>query len=78
MEEVQKFEDKIELLSLNLFDTNQEEIEIVEVFQKYFNTALGWHYYLDLAWIVREIKKYQEGPSYSMPGLEVAFCNSYL
>lgn len=53
--------DKIELLSMDLFDTNREEMEIVETFQKYFDVALGWHYFLDLAWIIRNIKPIPRG-----------------
>ena len=52
---------KIEILSLDMFDTHKEEMDIVEQFQKYFNADLGWHYYLDLAWIIREISALPKG-----------------
>ncbi len=49
--------EKIEILSLDLFDTHKEEIGIIEQIQKHFlNTDLGWHYYLDLAWIIRDVR----------------------
>jgi len=53
--------EKIEILSLGLFDTHHEEMNIVEQFQNYFGAELGWHYYLDLAWIIREIRALPSG-----------------
>lgn len=52
---------RIELLSLDLFDTHREEIQIVEAFRRHFDAVLGWHYFLDLAWIVREVKTLPRG-----------------
>ena len=57
----ENFSEKIEILGLDLFETHKEEIGIVEQFQKYFGPALGWHYYLDIAWIVREISSLPRG-----------------
>ena len=49
--------EKIEILSLDLFDTHKEEMGIIEQIHKhFFNPDLGWHYYLDLAWIIREVR----------------------
>lgn len=52
---------RIELLSLDLFQTHREEIQTVEAFQRYFDAALGWHYFLDLAWVVREVRTFPRG-----------------
>lgn len=49
--------EKIEILGLNIFNTLKYEMDIVERIQKYFNQGIGWSYYLDLAWIVHEIKR---------------------
>lgn len=54
-------QDKIEILGLELFKTHTEEMGIVERFQKHFSHVLGWHYYLDLAWIIREVKALPKG-----------------
>lgn len=53
--------EKIEILSLDLFDSYKEEMDIVERMQKHFNQGIGWHYYLDLAWIMREVRKLPRG-----------------
>jgi SAM-dependent methyltransferase len=53
--------EKIEILGLNIFNTHKEEIDIVQRFQMYFKADLGWHYYLDLAWIIREISALPKG-----------------
>ncbi len=53
--------DKIEILSLDLFKSHNEEMEIVKRMQKYFKQGIGWHYYLDLAWMIREVKKLPRG-----------------
>jgi len=47
---------RIEILSQELFESHREEIGIVDAFRNRFSVCLGWHYFLDLAWIVREIR----------------------
>lgn len=54
-------QDKIEILSLDLFETHREETEIISLFHKYFGHALGWHYYLDIAWIIKHVKSLPKG-----------------
>ena len=53
--------DKIEILSCEIFETHKEEIEIVECVRKRMNKQIGWHYHLDLAWMVKEIKRVPKG-----------------
>lgn len=52
--------ERIEILSIELFNSHREQIGMVEQFQERFKPTLGWHYYLDLAWILKEI-------TYSLP-----------
>ncbi len=53
--------EKIEILSLDLFQALKEEMHVVESIQKYFNMGIGWHYYLDLAWVANVIKDLPKG-----------------
>jgi len=53
--------DKIEILSLDLFEKLKDEMNIVETIQKYFNIGIGWHYYLDLAWMISIVKDLPKG-----------------
>ncbi len=54
--------EKIQILSLDLFRTLRYEIEIVENIQKLLdNQGIGWHYILDLAWIVSKIRRLPKG-----------------
>jgi ubiquinone/menaquinone biosynthesis C-methylase UbiE len=55
------FSDKIEILGLDIFDTHRDEIEIVKKYCEYFDAALGWHYYLDLAWILKGVSTLPKG-----------------
>jgi SAM-dependent methyltransferase len=52
---------KIEILSLRLFDTHKEEMDTISQCQRYFKMNLGWHYCLDLAWMMREIYRLPQG-----------------
>jgi hypothetical protein len=52
--------EKIEILTLNLFDTYKKEIGIVDQIRTHFDSPMGWHYYLDLAWIIKEMKALPE------------------
>lgn len=54
-------QEKIEILNIDFFETHKEEMGIVELFKEYFGSALGWHYYLDLAWIIRQVKMLPRG-----------------
>jgi SAM-dependent methyltransferase len=54
-------QEKIEILSMDLFETHQEEMSLVDLFKEYFGSSLGWHYYLDLAWIMRGVKSLPAG-----------------
>jgi len=58
---VEIIKEKIEILGLDLFETHREEMDIVAFFQEYFGHVLGWHYYLDLAWIIRHVKSLPRG-----------------
>ena len=53
--------ERIEILSLDLFKTHELEMNLIDQFQKTFNSDLGWHYYLDLAWTIREITRLPKG-----------------
>lgn len=53
--------EKIEILSLDIFNTHKAEMEIVESIQKYFEQGIGWHYHLDLAWLIKEIRNFPRG-----------------
>lgn len=55
------FQEKIEILSLDLFKTHRDEMNIITMFHEYFGHTLGWHYYLDLAWILRSVKSLPRG-----------------
>ena len=61
MKQDEALAEKIELLSLDLFETLHDEINIIEKFQKFFDASMGWHYYLDLAWIIKEIRALPKG-----------------
>lgn len=54
-------QEKIEILGMELFETHREEMGVVELFKEYFGSALGWHYYLDFAWIIRQVKALPKG-----------------
>lgn len=53
--------EKIEILGLELFETLKEEMDIVERMQQYFCYEMGWHYHLDLAWLIKEISCLPKG-----------------
>jgi SAM-dependent methyltransferase len=56
-----RVEDKVEILGLELFETHQEEMGLIKLFTKHFGCPLGWHYYLDLAWIIRQVRALPQG-----------------
>jgi len=53
--------DKIELLGLNIFNTHKKEITFLESMISCLKKQIGWHYHLDLAWMLREIADLKEG-----------------
>jgi ubiquinone/menaquinone biosynthesis C-methylase UbiE len=53
--------DKIEILGLDLFSSHREEMQFIESLQKDLRQGIGWHYYLDLAWMVRQISQLKKG-----------------
>jgi glycosyltransferase involved in cell wall biosynthesis/SAM-dependent methyltransferase len=52
---------KIEILSLDLFKSLKSEMAIVESLRGQLDTGIGWHYYLDLAWIIRQVERLPRG-----------------
>lgn len=53
--------EKIEILGLELFNTLKEEISFVERIKVSLETGIGWHYYLDLAWIINNVTHLPRG-----------------
>jgi len=49
--------DKIELLDISLLD--DKEFSTIQYWLDVFRAEVGWHYYLDLIWQLKEIKKLQ-------------------
>jgi SAM-dependent methyltransferase len=47
--------DKLELLSVSLLDERREEVERLRRLAKGLALGLGWHYLLDLPWVLREL-----------------------
>jgi ubiquinone/menaquinone biosynthesis C-methylase UbiE len=52
---------KIEILSMDYFSTYYKETEFVERMKECLSKEIGWHYLLDLAWIMREIRSLEQG-----------------
>lgn len=48
--------EKIEILGLDLFDALKEEMSLVESLRQNLGMSIGWHYHLDLAWMVKNVK----------------------
>ncbi|MBN2225328.1 MAG: methyltransferase domain-containing protein [Deltaproteobacteria bacterium] len=56
------FFERIELLAYDIYVTHSREMEVVEKVQSYLdNKPIGWHYYLDLAWAIRELSLLPKG-----------------
>jgi SAM-dependent methyltransferase len=54
---VQQFpQGKIEILPVSLLDEERPVVEDLKRLAKLLNIGLGWHYLLDLAWILREAR----------------------
>jgi len=54
-------QEEIEILGIELFETHEVEMNIVKQFKEYFAAEFGWHYYLDLAWIIRQVRGIPKG-----------------
>ncbi|MEW6673431.1 MAG: methyltransferase domain-containing protein [Thermodesulfobacteriota bacterium] len=48
-------QEKIEILSIEIFKTHEKEMGFVETIKRELNWEIGWHYHLDLAWMLREV-----------------------
>ena len=53
--------EKIEILGLDIFAECWREIEFVEQMKECLNKDIGWHYFLDLAWMMREVSCLKKG-----------------
>lgn len=53
--------DRCELLSLAMFESHKCEIDIVDTFVRELGRPIGWHYCLDLAWILRSLSQLRPG-----------------
>lgn len=49
--------DKIELLSPNILDTHKKYVELVDDVRLALDIPLGWHYILDIPWVIKEIER---------------------
>lgn len=49
------------MLGLDLFEGLREEMGLVESVQGFLNQGIGWHYLLDLAWMVRQTRGLARG-----------------
>jgi len=47
--------DKLELLSVSLLDECRVEVERLKRLARELGIGLGWHYLLDLPWVLREL-----------------------
>ena len=52
--------DKIELLSLEILETHKKYVELVDEVCLALNLNLGWHYILDIPWVLKEIQGLQK------------------
>lgn len=52
--------DKIELLSLEILETHKKYVELVDEACLALNLNLGWHYILDIPWVLKEIQGLQK------------------
>jgi len=52
---------KLELLDINLIES--KEFKIVNYWLKVFKAEIGWHYFLDLIWQLKEIRKMNLPPN---------------
>lgn len=52
--------DKIELLSIEILETHKKYVELVDEVCLALNLSLGWHYILDIPWVLKEIQGLQK------------------
>jgi SAM-dependent methyltransferase len=53
-------EEKIEILSIELLDTHRALVEDLKQFARSLRLELGWHYLLDLTWIITQLDSIKE------------------
>lgn len=53
--------ESIEILSLEFFNTLKKEIRLIERVKESLKMDIGWHYYLDLAWIIKNVTHLPRG-----------------
>lgn len=56
-----KVQDSIELLSTEFLDENREIVDFVYSEKKRFGSGLGWHYILDISWILKNMSDLPQG-----------------
>ena len=54
-------DEELSILGLDLFSRRAGEMGFVSEMQKLLNMSIGWHYYLDLAWILHRIRRLPAG-----------------
>lgn len=52
---------RIEIIGVDLFDRCADEIAMIDACQKVYQQGIGWHYHLDIAWLLNEMKDLPEG-----------------
>ena len=50
-----EFQETIEILSVDLLDQNRNLVEALKGFTRSLRLELGWHYLLDLTWIISQL-----------------------
>lgn len=53
--------DKIELLAVELLENSPQNLTFIDRMKKALSLELGWHYVLDLLWILEHIKHLRKG-----------------
>lgn len=48
-------QEKLELLSVELLDQNRSQVQALRQLAKALSLEFGWHYLLDLTWIIRQL-----------------------
>ena len=49
--------DKIELFSPEILETHKKYVELVDDVRFALGIPLGWHYILDIPWVIKEIER---------------------
>ncbi len=53
-------DDKIEILSVSLLDTERSRIDELKALARQLKLEFGWHYLLDISWILSQIERIDE------------------